>query len=81
MFPSKLYDLQLTPSLNKLNCDLESAKLMESFKKLLNDDEKEILTPALVMLTFTILGLNESHITCLLWHYCVLEVFKRIMQR
>ncbi|CAD8195619.1 unnamed protein product [Paramecium pentaurelia] len=47
MFPSKLYDLQLTPSLNKLNCDLESAKLMESFRKLLFEDDKEILTQAL----------------------------------
>ena len=32
MFPSKLYDLQLTPSLNKFNSDFESAKLIESFK-------------------------------------------------
>lgn len=48
MFPSKLYDLQLTPSLNKFNSDLESAKLMESFRQLLIEDNKEILTPAMV---------------------------------
>ncbi|CAD8121583.1 unnamed protein product [Paramecium sonneborni] len=47
MFPSKLYDLQLTPSLNKFNSDYESAKLIESFKQLLIEDDKEIVTSAM----------------------------------
>ena len=76
MFPSKLYDLQLTPSLNKLNCDLESAKLMESFRKLILEDDKEILTPALVNNSIIMLGLNESNITRTLWDSCLLEIIK-----
>ncbi|CAD8202055.1 unnamed protein product [Paramecium octaurelia] len=47
MFPSKLYDLQLTPSLNKFNSDFQSAKLIESFRQLLIEDDKEIVTSAM----------------------------------
>ncbi|KAM3135900.1 hypothetical protein pb186bvf_012029 [Paramecium bursaria] len=46
MFPSKLYDLQLTPSLRKFNNDLESEKIMSKFKQLLKDDKKEIISSA-----------------------------------
>lgn len=68
MFPSKLYDLQLTPSLRKFNSDLESEKVMSKFSALLREDKKELFTSALVSTIVYDVGFDEGCFDSNIWH-------------